>query len=203
MRDEAMSEGEGLLRVEGPRLGHVHEVVDLLNDFEHAYNNFYVFESLVNSTEKPESAYIYSRRTPKFSLVAKSKVASFVLPEDKLRLHRIEFNSPGFWEFMGALNPLEVMRKWVADHHERRKDRDYRESLEAERLYLENEKLKTEVVRDQVALLRENGVPEEKIREALTQYIVEPLTRLERHQDAGMIGGARLSSVTPGEQNVQ
>jgi hypothetical protein len=203
MRVEAMSEGEGLLRVEGPRLGHVREVVDLLNDLEHAYNNFYVFDSLVSSIEKAESVYIYSRRTPKFSLIAKSKVSSFVLPEDKLRLHRIEFNSPGFWEFMGALNPLEVMRKWVADHHERRKDRDYRESLEAERLYLENEKLKTEVVRDQVALLRENGVPEEKIREALTQYIVEPLTRLERHQDAGMIGGARLSNVTSGEQNVQ
>jgi hypothetical protein len=104
---------------------------------------------------------------------------------------------------MGALNPLEVMRKWVADNHERRKDRDYRESLEADRLYLENEKLKTEVVRDRVALLRENGVPEEKIREALTQYIVEPLTRLERHQDAGMIGGARLSSVISGGQDVQ
>ncbi|AKN60029.1 hypothetical protein WB44_01575 [Synechococcus sp. WH 8020] len=104
---------------------------------------------------------------------------------------------------MGALNPLEVIRKWVADHHERRKDRNYRESLEAEKLYLENEKLKTEVVRDKLALLRENGVPDEKIREALSQYIFEPLTRLERHQDAGMIGGARLSSVTPGEQNVQ
>ncbi len=192
-----------MLLVEGPRLGRVREVVDLLNDIEHAYNNFYVFDSLVNSIEKAESSYIYSRRTPKFSLVAKSKVASFVLPEDKLRLHRIEFNSPGFWEFMGALNPLEVMRKWVADNHERRKDRDYRESLEADRLYLENEKLKTEVVRDRVALLRENGVPEEKIREALTQYIVEPLTRLERHQDAGMIGGARLSSVNSGQQDVQ
>jgi hypothetical protein len=198
-----MIEGEGMLLVEGPRLGRVREVVDLLNDIEHAYNNFYVFDSLVNSIEKAESSYIYSRRTPKFSLVAKSKVASFVLPEDKLRLHRIEFNSPGFWEFMGALNPLEVMRKWVADNHERRKDRDYRESLEADRLYLENEKLKTEVVRDRVALLRENGVPEEKIREALTQYIVEPLTRLERHQDAGMIGGARLSSVNSGQQDVQ
>ena len=95
------------------------------------------------------------------------------------------------------------MQKWFADHHERRKDRDYRESLEAEKLYLKNQKLKTEVVRDQVALLRENGVPEEKIRETMHRYINEPLIRLERHQDAGMIGGACLSSVTPGEQNVQ
>lgn len=199
MKDEAMNENEGLLRVEGPRLGYVHEIVDLLNDFEHAYNNFYVFSSLVSAVEKTDSVYIYRRSSPKFSLIAKSKVASFVLPEDRLRLYRIEFNSPGFWEFAGSLNPLEVMRNWVADNHERRKDRDYRESLEAERLHLENEKLKTDVVRNQVALLRENGVPEEKIREALTQYIMEPLNRLERHQDAGMIGGAQLRKDTSGE----
>jgi len=199
MRDDAMNVYEGLLRIESPRLGYVHEIVDLLNDFEHAYNNFYVFSSLVRSAEKTDSAYIYRRSSPKFSLIAKSKVASFVLPEEKLRLHRIEFNSPGFWEFAGSLNPLEVMRKCVADNHERRKDRDYRESLEAERLHLENVKLKTDVVRDQVTLLRENGVPEEKIREALTQYIIEPLNRLERHQEAGMIGGAQLENNILGE----
>ena len=194
-----MVENEGLLRVEGLRLGCIHEIVDFLDDFEHAYNNFYAFSSLVSSFEKTDSVYVYRRSSTKFSLIAKSKVASFVLPEDKLRLHRIEFNSPGFWEFVGALNPLEVMRKWVADNHERRKDRGYRESLEAERLYLENEKLKTDVVRDQIALLRENGVAEEKIREALAQYIIEPLNRLERHQNAGLIGGAQLRNDISGE----
>ena len=59
---------------------------------------------------------------------------------------------------------------------------------------LENEKLKTEVVRGRIQLLEQTGVPEEKIREALTQYLVEPLTRLEHHQDAGLIEGAEFVS---------
>ena len=180
----------GILRVEGPRLGQVGEVVNLLEDLEHAYNNLYVFESLVASVQKPSSFFEVS----KFRLVAKSKVSGFVLPVDKLTLHRIEFRSPGFWEFLGSLNPLEVLRKWAADRHERRKDRQYRERLEAEKMRYENEKLKLEVVRDHIELLRNAGVPEEKIREALAQYVVEPLTRLERHQEAGLLGGAEILS---------
>ena len=31
--------------------------------------------------------------------------------------------SPGFWEFLGSLNPLEVIRRYLNDRHERAKDR--------------------------------------------------------------------------------
>jgi hypothetical protein len=122
--------------------------------------------------------------------VPKSKVETYLLPEEKLRIHRIEFNSPGFWEFLGAINPLEIMRKWVSDSHERGKDYRYRESLEEERMALENDRLKTQVVREKLSVLKEAGVPEEQIRAALSQYIIEPLTRLEKLQDSGFIGGA-------------
>lgn len=61
---------------------------------------------------------------------------------------------------------------------------------------LENQKLKTEVVKDQVDLLRSIGVPEEKIREALTRHVVLPLERLDRHQDADLIATAVLTECT-------
>jgi NACalpha-BTF3-like transcription factor len=197
--DSTISGNGGVLRIEGPRLGQVREIVGLLDDLEHAYNNLYVFESLVGSIEKDRKPFGYGSSTPKFSLVPKSRVAGFVLPADKLKLHRIEFRSPGFWEFLGSLNPLEVLRKWSADRHERRKDVAYRELHEAERMRLENEKLKTEVVQDRIRLFEQAGVPKEKIREALSRYLVEPLSRLERHQDAGLLGGAEI--IHPNDQD--
>ena len=108
----------------------------------------------------------------------------------KMTFYRVEFTSPGFWKFLGALNPLETVRKWCADRHERRKDIDYREAHEAEKMRLDNEKLKTEVVQGRIRTLEQAGVPKDKIREALARYLVEPLTRLQRHQDAGLVGGA-------------
>jgi hypothetical protein len=190
--DQTTSENARVLRIDGPRLGQVREVVDLLDDLEHAYNSLYVFESLVDRIQEEKKPYGWGSRAPKFGLVPRSRVAGFVLPADKLKLYRIEFRSPGFWEFLGSLSPLEVLRKWASDRHERRKDFIYREQYEAERMRLENENLKTEVVQDRVRLLEQAGVPQEKIREALTRYLVEPLGRLERHQDAGMLGTAEL-----------
>lgn len=113
-------------------------------------------------------------------------------------MRAVVFQSPGSWDFLGALNPLETLRKYVQDRHERRRDRTYREPMEAERMALENERLKTEVVKQQVELLRSIGVPEETIREALTAHVVLPLERLDRHQDSGLIQTAALVEQAPG-----
>src|SRR5262245_38894272 len=122
----------GVLRIEGPRLGQVREIVGMLDDIEYAYNNIYVFESMVAEIKNDRVSYGWRSAAPKFALISKSRVAGFVLPEHKLQLHRIEFRSPGFWEFLGSLNPLEVLRKWASDRHERRKDLAYREFHETE-----------------------------------------------------------------------
>ncbi len=100
--------------------------------------------------------------------------------------------SPGFWEFAGSLNPLETLRKYLSDRHERSKDRKYREAAEAERMRLENERLKIEVVKEQVEVLRKAGVAEDRIRQALTRHLVEPLGQVDRFQDVGMIESAEL-----------
>jgi len=60
---------------------------------------------------------------------------------------------------LGALNPLETIRKYIADRHERTKDREYRNDLNLQERQLEIERRRIEVVRDKVDLLQSVGVP--------------------------------------------
>ncbi|HEY6551228.1 MAG TPA: hypothetical protein VIY71_08535 [Solirubrobacterales bacterium] len=66
--------------------------------------------------------------------------------------------SPGFWEFVGALNPLEVLRKYLNDHHERKKDREYRQAAEHRHLEIENALRELDVIERIAALEREYGI---------------------------------------------
>lgn len=72
-----------------------------------------------------------------------------------LVVSQVTLRSPGFWEFMGSLNPLEVLRQYLNDRHERRKDDTFRSPAEAERLAIENASLKLDVVRQYLDLQRE------------------------------------------------
>ena len=51
-----------------------------------------------------------------------------------LDLVSVVIESPGFWEFIGALNPLEQLRGYLVERHERMKDREYRNDAERRRL---------------------------------------------------------------------
>lgn len=194
-----------VLRAESDRLGTVADIRAYLEAVEQAYNGLYAFELIVSeakmrAADREPTSWRSSGRRPRLAVRRISRAEAVVLPEDRLQLRAVSFQSPGFWEFLGALNPLETLRKYLQDRHERRRDRTYREPLEAERMALENEKLKTAVVKEQVELLRSLGVPEEKIREALTRHVVLPLERLDRHQDSGLVTTAVLSEHASGEQ---
>ena len=67
------------------------------------------------------------------------------LPDYRLEIRRIQINSPGFWEFLGALNPLQQIREYLNDRHRRRQDHKYREQAERERLMLENEMIRRQI----------------------------------------------------------
>lgn len=194
-----------VLRIESDRLGTVVDIREYLEATENAYNGLYAFDLIVNEAKSRAAnveplSWRSAARRPRINVRRIRRAEAVVLPEDRLQLRAVAFQSPGFWDFLGALNPLETLRKYLQDRHERRRDRTYREPLEAERMVLENQKLKTEVVKEQVELLRSIGVPEEKIREALTAHVVLPLERLDRHQDSGLIQTAALVEPTPGEK---
>jgi hypothetical protein len=177
------------LHVTADRLGAVQEVAEYLRAMENAYNHLYAFDLIV---EDAKGRYGESRSGKVRSIRSIRNPEAVVLPEDRLRLFKVKIESPGFWEFLGKLNPLEVLRQYIADRHERIKDKLYRNDLEHERLRLENERLKTKVVEGKATLLREFGVPEDKIREALVRHLVEPLRELDEAQDRQLLGTAEI-----------
>jgi hypothetical protein len=88
---------------------------------------------------------------------------------------------------------LEVIRQGLNDRHERRKDREYRESEERKRLILENELLKNKVIAERLQLARELGVPESNLMYAANQLLLEPLRPVATDQDKGIVQTAELA----------
>ena len=60
-------------------------------------------------------------------------------PKDLLEIASISIHSPGFWEVLGGLNPLQQIREYLNDRHKRRQDREFREAAEKKKLEIENE----------------------------------------------------------------
>lgn len=198
-----MPEEPGRLTILGERGGTIAEISQFLSDLEGAYLAVYAFEQLW-----PPRRYL--RRFPPemwlefgFPLyhLAPSSLAPLraasLPPTARLTLERVRIESPGFWEFMASLNPLQQIREYLNDRHRRRQDRDFREASERERLQLENELIRHQIaerqntiLRDRIAILREIGYTDEDIDRFVWASIGGPLSRLGRHQDTRLIGGA-------------
>ena len=68
------------------------------------------------------------------------------------------------------MNPLEVVRKYLNDRHERRKDRDYRERAEERRLQLENLQTENEVLEQRIKIAKELGATENDLAPCSTSW---------------------------------
>jgi len=109
-----------------------------------------------------------------------------------LVLHRASISSPGFLEFIGALNPLEVLRKFLHDRHERRKDTDYRENAESLRLELENDLLAEEVIEKSIDNALKAGATKDDLAPHIEMLLKLPLHKLAQHQDSGLISDVHV-----------
>lgn len=127
------------------------------------------------------------------------QVREMVPFEQTLVLARVELASPGVWEFLGSLNPLEVTRKYLCDKHEREKDRRYRNDAEQRRLELENAMLENKALSERIELLRSAGATDADLAPLINTLLREPLERLELHQSRGVISDARLSPPDKGD----
>ena len=194
------------LRLHTDRLGEVREIARYLIYIENAYNRLYVLDLAVAEVQKRYEGEVYSagwrlgRSKPAPRVLRIGKPDRILLPGDRLRLSAVFIHSPGFWEFAGALNPLETIRKYINDRHERKKDEAYRTRLEADRLRLENEKLKLDVVKEKVDILRSIGIPDERIRETLNSHVFEPFAQIDAAQDAGLVIDAEIVETGGGDE---
>ncbi len=200
---------QGQLRVHGQGGVEVELVTAFLNDLKHAYDSVLFFEATITGMRAVArdfpfplhligSDFGWAVASRRVGLRARNwpltpqEVASFVPRSDQLILSAVSLNSPGQWDFLGALNPFEVLRQYLNDRHERRQDREYRESAEARRLALENLSLENKVISERVSIAKEMGATERDLAPLLNEFIYRPLVALDRYQDKGVIENAEL-----------
>jgi len=180
------------IRIDGLRGAPAEEIVAFLSDLNSAYSHLWAFELTVSDLE-PVSERRWLERAKKPPTLRPIKdVLRIVYPEEKLVLTKAAIESPGFWEFLGSLNPLREIREFLNDRHRRRQDREYRERAEARRLELENVEIETRIIERWITILRRAGYAEQDIRRFVTIHVHDPLNSLVRHVDAGLIGGASI-----------
>lgn len=92
-----------------------------------------------------------------------------------LSIDKVVFKSPGFWEFIGKLNPLETIRQLMIDMHEREKDLNYRNEMDKQKLEIENKLLETKLIKERIEILKEAGISQEVIQEFLLENVINPL----------------------------
>jgi hypothetical protein len=180
------SEDLTIIRISGTTSHKVGHVAQALQALEAVYREVTLLESLVwVAGNNPSLAGALFSEEP--------QTLSVQSLQGQLIFHGASFASPGFWDFLGKLNPLEVVREFLNDRHRRRQDREYRESAEKRRLDLENFLLENKVVKERVRLLREVGLQVDL--RLLTQRFVPSLVQLEAAVNEGLIGEAMLIPV--------
>jgi hypothetical protein len=194
----------GLLRLHVSVAGTVQQVIATLAAIEDAYLQIYAANLLL---DKLSDAYSGKRHKfppflefgiypwpleSGFPFSTQQIRERLLLAEDELLISSVEISSPGFWEFLGTLNPLDQLRKYLCDRHERNKDKEYRNKTEATKLKLENELLAVEVFSERVEALKRAGFDGNEIRRLLLPA-ANALNNVAEIQDAGLIDTAEVT----------
>lgn len=197
------NENNSVLRVESDGGVRVAEVASLLDAVEKAYNGVLVFQKILDDAGR------WGREFPIYALSAQrfwpfdfrkgrrpnpfqpSSITSFVSGRQRLVLLRVRLESPGNWDFFGVSHALEVLRKYINDRYDRKKD-EYRIPLEKERLSLENEILRNQALEGRIRIVKNLGATEEDLAPLLDLLVFRPLDKLSGFQNKGLITGAKL-----------
>jgi DNA-binding transcriptional MerR regulator len=191
------------IKILADRAGTVKELTNYLTDLENAYNSLHALDRFLDYNH-PESRssrrmryFIYEFGLPLNSSLKLDNSSDLIKPVDTLVISRISIQSPGFWEIVGSLNPLQQIREYLKDRHERRKDIEWRETSEKEKAMLENELIQKQIIEydnklqvDRIKILKEIGFSNEEIRELIWANAGKPLMELGKHQDNGIIKSA-------------
>jgi hypothetical protein len=193
-------QASAILRVHSAGGATVQEIQSFLGALEYSYNSAYVFEVIIDWLIRDERFFrefgdfsllgrrLYRLRTPNSPFLLQEINGSpdhrraIVPAGSHLILKMVSIRSPGVWDFLGKLNPLEVLRLYLNDRHERRKDIRYREHAEAEKLRLENNLRQIEVFRQKLATLRELGVTDEELAPLKNRLLHKPLEGMAQYK---------------------
>lgn len=191
-----MEQGKTTLKIYALRGAQVDEIISFLNDLQNAYENLYVFNFIIEDAKlfsKDEIDLIHGHGKNKpLRLSPIKEVREVIMPNERLIINKVSIESPGFWEFLGSINPLQQIREYLKDRHERRKDKEWRERLEEKKMELENLSLQNKIVGERIEILKSIGYSNEGIRRVVSRHLYEPLKKLDKYQDTEMIGSAEI-----------
>ena len=202
-------ERNAVLRINGQGEILVSDVSGFLAALEEAYSGTSLFLHAIdrgNRWQFRPSAYfvpapfipLLGRRIPLEKILSRELDFSVQLPSaQRLMLRAVRLESPGWWEVIGKLNPLEVIRQYLNDRHERRKDDSYRNKAERDRLHYENEILRNKVIAERIELARKLGATDEDLAPLWNSLLIRPLRRLDAFQDQGVISNAQPQEPRP------
>jgi len=191
-------ETQGNLRIHGNGDIELERVYKYLKDFEDCYNSINTFTSILKQDSGSREDLVM--RLSEFSVTQEIASQNYqkvngryiVGISDRLILKKVVLRSPGFWEFLGKLNPLEVIRQYLQDRHERKKDIDYRNSAEERRMHLENLMLENKVIIERLEFAEQMGYSKDDIAPLYSALVAMPLETLDKHQDQNVIEHAEL-----------
>ncbi|MCD0165919.1 hypothetical protein [Deinococcus sp. 12RED42] len=178
------------LRIFGNLVAPVVDIADFLDDLDECY------KSIGAALHTLEEWRYYERYAylPAMTLSRAMDGNWRYLYDGELLLGRASFNSPGFWDFLGKLNILEVIRIGINDRWTRKKEAQLL-PYEQRRLELENNILESRAIAERISVLRQAGIREEAIREVINNLVIKPLDKIERYQDHGIITDSTLVSL--------
>ncbi|MFD8328818.1 hypothetical protein [Streptomyces lydicus] len=193
----------GILRIESRAGILVRDFREMLLSIENAYNGISRLYEIAE-TSPPHmvgTKAIHVRGGPMEIFNARREYGDNPIELDatwyELALVSAKLESPGFLEFLGALNPLECIRRYLCDRHARRQDKEYREPAEKRGLDAENLLKEATALKEWVAVLQQLGFSPTEIREVIEQHLKQPMRELMKCQDRTLIGKVEL---TPGGQ---
>jgi len=196
----------GVVRFDFLRSGTASEIQFFLRTLEKAYKKTLTVKLILANTDN------YIRFCKEFSPFPRRYAYHFVhqnficferfyvghdiydeYPESILEIKSIKISSPGFFEFLGSINPLEFIRNFLNDRHNRMMDREFL-SLEKEKKRMEVEILKNQVMRERIEMAedmydisRKYGIPLDDLERRIVGYISEDFHELGKMQDSKLI----------------
>lgn len=199
------SEEKIVLKIRARGNVELRKIIDFLKDFESAYNRIYTISNFSGDARFfPD----FSERTGKIKFqkgeispfkyelkfASESEIKNSIPQQDILLLKRVVLESPGVWEIIGSLNPMETIRKFINDHDNRKKDRDLHPHRvrSAELDIIEKE---DNIFFNRINEFRKLGMSEKEIHELITKFRDKPLLKLDKYIEEGLIENAEVIAI--------
>ena len=189
----------GLFRLHVAEPPPLYQFTEILQKLDSAYNQLRGFEVhlhvLLADLSSDRGPIAHSRdvlRKKLFQLLdnlGNEKGGRTISPEDRVRIKGIEIHSPGLLEFFARLNPLEQIRLYLNDRHQRK-------MTEGDKA-LDWKMKEVKYYRELAAFMKDLGVSDEEIRLAISTQLIAPLKPLDEAVDSGFIVEAEVVEIEP------